>query len=678
MISVIIGHRGSGKTQLLSTFKNAVCLDLDKEIELFSKKSIESIFLTKGENFFRSLEKKVFNQILDIYKNSTKTVYISLGAGFSEKIPQSIKVIWLQRKTDVQQRIFFNRPRLNIKKTASQEYKDRFLLREKYYKSVCHETLCLPEYFFLEKLNKYKKDFFFDKDFFSTKIFFSTLKDLINLYFLENKKTKKKLLLNKAGLVLQNTDFKNKTQAKAFLQKRLSWNFLFFEIRDDLVSKNNFNLIKSIIPSNKLLLSFRAKKTYFTKKDLLSAWAWDWPLERTLKACPFNLPFSIVSLHKKKSLIKNTFKYAELQIKKANAHNLKYKSLQKVHCKLALTIKTLSELKNLYDWFKKDNIGRSILPMSKTGRWAWFRLYMYGKIKINFIKEDRDNFIKDSILLADKLLSPQKVDHFSALIGGAITHSLTPFVHHDFFLKAPSTFSSKALNQNKTFNKNQVKACDNMPVFLISLNKNEVNIKNINFLKDLGLRCAAITSPLKKDFFNLKSKSIVHSACLKKRKSVNTLVYLPTKKHFILNNTDQEGLQILLKTFIKDYGKSKTQIALWGAGSVATMLAQAYPDIFIFSAQKKLCISHKIDEKKYSPDSLVWAVPSIYKTTTPKHWRPKQIIDLNYSKDSLGREYALLKNADYTNALLMFLVQAKKQQEFWTKQLTASVHKSFH
>ena len=51
----------------------------------------------------------------------------------------------------------------------------------------------------------------------------------------------------------------------------------------------------------------------------------------------------------------------------------------------------------------------------------------------------------------------------------------------------------------------------------------------------------------------------------------------------------------------------------------------------------------------------------------PAPWKPQLVLDLNYTEDSPGREYALLVGADYISGKLMFEYQAKKQQKFFSK-----------
>ncbi|MBE8162811.1 MAG: hypothetical protein HAW63_02345 [Bdellovibrionaceae bacterium] len=653
MLTIIIGHRGCGKTNLLSYLESSevLCIDLDLKITQACGESVESLFLNKGEKVFRNLEKNTLYKLIKKHQGASRPVYISVGAGFLEEIPDGVKVVWLQRKTDAQARTFFNRPRLDKEKSPSKEYKSRFLAREKYYGSVAHEIICLPEHIVKSQLDSCKHAQL------SVENFFTNLQKFMALYFSNQPTTlnteevtqeKNNFFsfssLNKAGITLTEEMFADRLRGEQFLKKRLSWGLLFFEVTDQLISKSTFVWIKSIVPPNRLLLSCRSLKTYFTQEDLQSSWAWDWPIEKTIKACPFKLPFSIISLHSNiKEKIEDNGVYLKSQMALANKHNLQYGGFKKVHGKWAPSISGLSELQKLYDWFKKDKSGRSILPMSEDGRWAWFRLYLYEQTKLSFVKESRGGIFKDQILLADKLFSEHKKadkntpKHFAAILGQPVTHSLTPFIHYDFF-------------QSK-----------NISIYSVELKESEVSKQSIDFLIQLGLRYAAITSPLKKAFFNLGHDQLKPSCLGKKFQSVNTLAIFENTKKGILDNTDQEGLVALVNSAAVD---KKTK-ALWGAGAISLMLKKVFAEVCIFSAQKKQCVNRSINEEAYCPEVILWAVPSIYKHSPPKHWKPGVVIDLNYSEDSGGREYAMLNKATYINGLLMFLVQAKAQQKIW-------------
>ena len=64
---VLIGMPGCGKStlgKLLSKRLQYTFCDLDSEIEILEQKSIEKIFSSKGESYFREIEQKVLHQAL--------------------------------------------------------------------------------------------------------------------------------------------------------------------------------------------------------------------------------------------------------------------------------------------------------------------------------------------------------------------------------------------------------------------------------------------------------------------------------------------------------------------------------------------------------------------------------------------------------------------------------------
>ena len=70
---------GSGKSFLgkkIAQMLNIPFFDLDQEIEMFSKNSVENIFLDKGEDFFRDQESKVLKSLI-----SFSPGIVSLGGG---------------------------------------------------------------------------------------------------------------------------------------------------------------------------------------------------------------------------------------------------------------------------------------------------------------------------------------------------------------------------------------------------------------------------------------------------------------------------------------------------------------------------------------------------------------------------------------------------------------------
>ena len=75
----LIGMQGSGKStigKLLSEKLKYSFFDTDQEIEKREKNKIKNIFSIKGEDYFRSVETQVFNELVE-----KKKIVISTGGG---------------------------------------------------------------------------------------------------------------------------------------------------------------------------------------------------------------------------------------------------------------------------------------------------------------------------------------------------------------------------------------------------------------------------------------------------------------------------------------------------------------------------------------------------------------------------------------------------------------------
>ena len=155
MICLLVGHRGVGKSSLLQRIQtynpSAQCWDLDGEIVKSCGKSIDEIFEQEGECRFRSLEKRVFKQVLTKITKTIKTNssqgdhYLALGAGFEGAIPPELFVLWVRRLTDSKGRVFMDRSRLAKSGSEYDEYLKRFQTRDQRYRQWAHSELTLVE-----------------------------------------------------------------------------------------------------------------------------------------------------------------------------------------------------------------------------------------------------------------------------------------------------------------------------------------------------------------------------------------------------------------------------------------------------------------------------------------------------------------------------------------------------
>jgi shikimate kinase len=77
---VLVGYMGSGKSLIAKSLEKILCwqrYELDELIEETENKLISEIFKNNGELHFRKLEKKLFDELINLDKN----VIISTGGG---------------------------------------------------------------------------------------------------------------------------------------------------------------------------------------------------------------------------------------------------------------------------------------------------------------------------------------------------------------------------------------------------------------------------------------------------------------------------------------------------------------------------------------------------------------------------------------------------------------------
>lgn len=104
---ILLGYMGSGKTIIASKLANVLqkkYLDLDVLIENEQNLSINSIFKTKGELYFRKLEHEVFKKLIE----SDDEFILSLGGGTpcyanNHLLLQNVNVVSIYLKTSVEE-----------------------------------------------------------------------------------------------------------------------------------------------------------------------------------------------------------------------------------------------------------------------------------------------------------------------------------------------------------------------------------------------------------------------------------------------------------------------------------------------------------------------------------------------------------------------------------------------
>jgi len=305
---------------------------------------------------------------------------------------------------------------------------------------------------------------------------------------------------------------------------------------------------------------------------------------------------------------------------------------EKVHLKLSPIIENFSDLIIGYNWQQQDAANRSFLPRSKNGKWAWYRKLCKYNQKINFVRNHTD--MADQPSLFEWLILPNiKPQKWAGIIGKPVHFSRSLTRHLNYFLQLQSFFTKIEI-ETEDFK------------------------KYFGFLTDLGLQYVAITSPLKEAAFQI---AVEPTKMAQQLRAANSL-YIK-EKHIFCHNTDWGGFNELVENI-----KSKDKIAVWGGGGTLAMIKNILPTAHYYSSQ-----TGQLRDKDIlafaSYDYLIWAAPR----TELAKWPPLNmqvisVIDLNYTDDSMGLEFATQRKIKYVSGAKMFNAQALLQQEFWSSK----------
>lgn len=602
MKTVVVGHRGTGKTELLQRLQLYLgerlveIVDLDTEIEKKIGKTIPELFLEHGENYFRELERQLF---LEILQKPHAELYLVLGAGFDlSVIPEEVRVLWVKRQTDLDGRIFLNRPRLNPELSPLEEFRKRAEVREKNYHARADEVYLMPEGIF----ENHHKAMAVEKS--------------ILLHTYEN---------IGGGLTVLPEVFKTEASWNLFKMRYRNKGISFFELRDDLLSDEHILRFVSELPEEAVIFSFRKdlSEAALVSSALLEAdilgkakwvdWAWELGVpERLLQTVPANKV--ILSLH-------NAPDFSEWSAYERHVGHMKY----------APEVGGFFDLEEGQSWQKQDPQRRSFLPRSISGVWAWYRLLKKGKQLINFWREGRGS-AGDQPSLWQWLMTLDHVDHFAAVLGAPVAHSFTPLEQSDFFSKR------------------------SRPVFAIDIPRHEWDVA-LPLLRNWGLTHAAVTSPHKENAARLCSGT--------KFKALNTLYWNESTQQWLGHSTDDQGFLDLIEG-VGMIAPLQKEIFVWGGGGTLEMIEKALPHASYFSSRTAQPRPGSEGAQGLQPKIVIWAAPRTSETLMPpKEWNPAMVFDLNYKEDSMGREYAQRCEANYQSGLVMFLSQAQGQRQFW-------------
>lgn len=604
MKTLLLGHRGTGKTSLLrrirSYYRDAnkviETFDLDAEVESIAGRSVGAIFAKEGERVFRTFEAKAFTEILEKTNTTSADVFVAAGAGFEGDVPSGWRAVWIRRASDMIGRVFEDRPRLESKGTAFEEFHERKVQRDPTYARRANATLWLPEGFDFE--NDSERAWFTDS-----------------------------ISCLGGEMTLLPQDARNLEQLKEWIARHLRWGVRRIELRDDLLPVDMFAQAADLIPSDRLILSFRAhdRTAETTAVCAAKTGAWiDWPSERG--AAPAGLRPNILSFHF--SAPNETFLQTLERARGAKD------SVAIV--KLALPVSTFAELEAGHRWRSEQPEARAFLPSSADGRWSWYRMWLKNRSPVNFLREDEGSS-PDQPLLLDWLRGRES-EIFAAVLGDPVAHSRTPSEQDAFFSRLGAD------------------------IFAIRVTEIEFETA-VGVLRSMGLRFAAITAPLKEQAYQLCEQRTEEA---ERAKAVNTLVW---NQKWVGTNTDLNGFQTAFQVFAKERRVSDSmETVVWGGGGTLGVIETALSGASYYSARSRQPREGSL--AAMNPKLIVWAVGRARwregsMNWPPGQWNPSFVLDLNYSDDSPGKEYAAMKQAGYISGLPFFRAQAAGQREFW-------------
>lgn len=603
MITVVVGHRGTGKTELMKRLQlyigvdSAEFVDLDLEIEKKIGRTIPELFMEHGENYFREIEQQLF---LETLQKPHKEMYLVVGAGFQlTGIPAQVRVLWVRRKTDLEGRIFLDRPRLHPELAPLEEFKKRAFEREGWYRKHADEVYLMPEGVFDNHHHAMQVE---------KKILLHQLTDVGGILTLMPE--------------LMTSDQRWSLFKMRYAQRGISC----FEIRDDLFSYEDALKIIRDLPHERFIYSFRKKAedldigSQAPLLEILGMVSWvDWPWE-------LGTPEEILRHAPREKVI------LSLHDQRFFQDCLEFEN-KVSHFKYAPEVSAFGELWQGHQWQRAQPASRSFLPRSQDGRWDWYRLLQKGHQWINFWREG-DGSAGDQPSLWSWLMMPERASAFAAVLGHPVNHSFTPMEHSEFFKKR------------------------NLSVLAVNVARDEW-AEALPILRQLGLCYAAVTSPHKEN-----AAALCHHESLA---AVNTLYWNSRQNTWLGTSTDSTGFLELIEGVGMIAPLQKDIYIWGGGGTLEMLQKSLPHASYFSSRTGALRTGEMSDLLTNPKIVIWAAPRSAETLFPPTSWRPSMIFDLNYKEDSMGREYAQRCGANYQSGLVMFTAQAQGQRLFWNQ-----------
>ncbi len=573
-LTILVGHRGVGKTSLLQRlarlFPQAQCFCLDHEIEKRHGHIID-YFAQKGEAEFREREREVFAELVAQTKLHKDAVVIAVGGGFRGPFPDSARLIWVKRDWDTSQNIYFDRPSLNANTQDLRMPRELFEQRETFFQSLAAEELILPEGIYHTHPGEVA--------YYSQQV--------------------------AHGCVTLLPEHFSKNRRSALLAVQPDW----FEVRDDILSVAQIRIALEFFPLNKILFSFRDINQQKMSLPLATVCGrMDWPLDWGEPPTSLEPQKVWRSLHSEEDSY-----FDALEVVEGFEGAAKWAPL----------VKNFLQLRLGHEWMMRKPHQRVFLPRSEDGRWAWYRHSQKNHLALNFWREGFGSSMDQPTLL--QWYQPSSLYGFAAVLGDPVLQSWSPAFHAEFWAKK------------------------GMSLYAIEINEQDLQDGGFEFLQTLGLKAAAVTSPLK----------MWAAEIARQTQPLNTLVQTAPGV-WQGWNTDALGFADLWNV-VQASGPFKN-VVVWGGGGILPSLN--LPKAIHYSARTGK--PREGFSALENPDLVVWAAGYDKGNALPSTWKPRMVIDLNYRLDSPAREWAHRWQAQYCGGESHFVRQALEQQKIWS------------
>jgi 3-phosphoshikimate 1-carboxyvinyltransferase len=641
----VAGHRGVGKSTALIRWRRwcdevgvrAEFVDLDAEIAARCGRSVARIFAEDGEDEFRRLESQTFCAWARERKSVPLIVFV--GGGFDvSQVDASWTRVWLRRVTDRDDRLFTDdRPSLG-------EGDERLVWRSRRDAREARFRVWADRALELQEAAEWHEDVGER----------AWVLDLLGV-----------ASFPQVGGVVTLA----KSQHPDFWRQAARWG-ASLELRDDLLgdfSSAEFQALRDELPLGARCIFSRRRGSQL---PLIHGADYDWPLE-DLQQFP-EAAAALSCLDGTRLVLSDHSSTSPDEVDARVAEALQHWTgdESRVWVKWAVATRSFRELQERDQW-RRAGPRRIFLPMSEDGRWKWYRL-QFAPAEFQFWREAEGSAADQPTATECLWRQELKSEFFAAVVGAPIAHSRTPLEQREFFARY------------------------SWPVYAIRVEREEW-AEAWPVLRDLGLRAAAVTSPLKEVVACAVDASGVGSGDLAGVSGVSSVGFLGAVNSVVWNargdwlaatSTDAAWSPPTHGAWerggLAEWERLRPAV-LWGGSGMIGAVKQMFPGVVAYSASRGFPREDVVGNtgvslggvESHAPELLIWGAGSSELKSWPwgEH-RPKVVFDLSYQENSEARLVAKRFGASYVSGLELFQRQASAQRDFFRAHL-ASVEAGF-